>query len=62
MAQDQPAQTQQQSQHVTESERRASISQSPQVRAHRKRHATKDTDYYVTKNKTTIVAMLPYGK
>jgi len=63
MAQDQqPAQTQQQSQHVTESERRALISQSPRVRAHSERHANKDTDYHVTKNKTTIVAVLPYGK
>lgn len=63
MAQDQqPAAAQHGSRHVTESQRRALVSQSPRVRVHSKRHANKDTDYQVTENKTTIVAMLPWGK
>ena len=61
MAQDQQP-VQQESQHLTESQRLALGSQSPRVRVHSKRHANKDTDYYVTENKTTIVAMVPYGK
>jgi hypothetical protein len=47
-----------QSQHVTESQRRALASQSPSVRIHKK-HPAKNK-YVVTENKTTIVATKPY--
>jgi hypothetical protein len=66
MAQEQatPDQTTQDqtSQHVSENQRRALRSQSPVVKAHSKKHTNKDPEYRVTENKTTIVAMVPYGK
>src|ERR1700722_1856685 len=49
-------------QHVSENQRRALRSQSPVVKAHSKKHINKDPEYRVTENKTTIVAMVPYGK
>ncbi|MGA2879415.1 MAG: hypothetical protein ABSG13_10730 [Bryobacteraceae bacterium] len=58
MAQEQTTQPQ----HLTESQRRALRSQSPQVRTHSRRHLNKDTAYHVTENKTTITATIPYGK
>jgi hypothetical protein len=61
MAQEQATQDQT-SQHVSENQRRALRSQSPVVKAHSKKHINKDPEYRVTENKTTIVAMVPYGK
>jgi hypothetical protein len=61
MAQAQATQDQT-SQHVSENQRRALRSQSPVVKAHSKKHINKDPEYRVTENKTTIVAMVPYGK
>jgi hypothetical protein len=49
-----------QSQHITESERRALASQSPSVRVHKK-HPNKDK-YIVKENKSTIVATKAYDQ
>lgn len=48
-----------QSQHITESQRRALASQSPSVRVHKK-HPNKNR-YIVKENKSTIVATKAYG-
>jgi len=64
MAQDQPAQDQQDSRpaHLSETQRIALRTQSPPVKTHSRKHANKPTKYQVTENKTTIVATKPYGQ
>jgi hypothetical protein len=63
MAQDQPAQEQNDKPaHLSENQRVALRTQSPPVKTHSKKHAYKPTKYQVTENKTTIVATRPYGQ
>jgi len=56
-AQDQATQSQQ----LSETEREALRTQSPPVKTHGK-HSKKQSNYVVTKNKTTIVATKPYNQ
>ena len=58
-AQDQSATTQ--SKQLSETEREALRTQSPPVKTHGK-HNKKQSNYIVTKNKTTIVAVKPYNQ
>lgn len=62
MAQDQPVQQQPpQPAHLNEFQRRALRTQSPPVKTHSWKHRNKPTKYFVTENKTTIVAARPFN-
>ncbi len=48
--------------HLTETQRIALRTQSPPVKTHSRRHSDKPTKYYVTENKSTIVATKAFGQ
>jgi hypothetical protein len=58
VAQEQPAPAA----HLSETQRIALRTQAPPVKTHSRKHINKDPEYRVTENKSTIIAMVPYGK
>jgi hypothetical protein len=50
-------------QHMSMWRQEALVSQSPSIHTRQgKKHENKNTGYGITENKTTIVAVVPYGK